>query len=209
MADEKKYLRAILKRARGAMPAGLAAALSAEIQSLVLDADFYRRSRAVVLYSPIGNEVSTEAILNDALAAGRAVFYPRLDFPARALSLRRVRARSDLKPGALGIPQPQSTVETADPAELDGCLVMAPGVAFSTAGARIGRGGGHYDRLLAEMSAQAISVGLAYSFQLLDRIPESGWDRRLNFVVTESAVYPALDASGRGGGLRAQGGNPR
>ena len=44
------------------------------------------------------------------------------------------------------------------------------------------------------IAPHAIKVGLAYSFQLLDRLPQAGWDRRLNFVVTESAIYPAPDA---------------
>ena len=184
MAEEKKYLRAILKETRESLTPSCAAAFSARVQSAFLDADFYRQSQALILYAAIANEVSTDAILSDALAADRAIFYPRLDRTRNALSLCKVTSRS----------------------------ALVPGLAFSVQGERMGRGGGHYDRLiaeLAEVSPQAVTVGLAYSFQLLDHIPQSGWDRRLNFVVTESAIYPAPDAIWRESGVRTQGGIPR
>jgi 5-formyltetrahydrofolate cyclo-ligase len=210
LADEKKYLRAILKETRESMAASLAASFSARVRSVFLHTDFYRQAQAIVLYSALANEVSTDLILDDALAAGRAVFYPRLDRARNSLALCKVESRSDLAPGAYGIFEPGTAA--IDIASLPTSVVMVPGIAFTMDGERIGRGGGHYDRLLAEVAEiapHAISVGLAYSFQLLDHIPQSGVDRRLNFVVTESAIYPAPDAIWRESGVRTQGGNPR
>ncbi len=210
MADEKKYLRAILKDTRDSMTAKLAAALSARVQAAFLGADFYRDSRAIVLYSALRNEVSTQQILDESLAAGRAIFYPRLDRASRTLALCKVESRSDLVPGAYGILEPEAP--SVDFASIPPCVVVVPGVAFTREGERIGRGGGHYDRMLAELSkvaAHAIRVGLAYSFQLLDRVPQSEFDQRLNFVVTESAIYPAPDVIWRESGVRSQGGIPR
>ena len=215
MADEKKSLRAILKEARESLTPSFAAALSARVQSVFLRADFYREAQAIVLYSALGNEASTDTILSDALAAGRsaalaaarAIFYPRLDRARDALSLCKIEGRADLAPGAYGILEPETPA--IDTASLPPCVVVVPGLGFTARGERIGRGGGHYDRLLAELPPHAITVGLAYSFQLLDHLPQSGWDRRLNFVVTESAIYPAPDAIWRESGIRAQGGIPR
>src|SRR5690349_5614853 len=206
VADQKSYLRAILKRTCESLAPDLAAALSATIQSSILGADFYRRAAALVLYSPIGNEVSTDAIFDDALRAGRVVYYPRVS--GDALALIRVRGRAELKPGAFGILEPSSN-PAIDPAALHDALVVVPGLGFTPRGERLGRGGGHYDRLLSELSAQAITVGLAYSFQMLDCVPQAERDRRLNFVVTESAIHPA-PAAREHGALRAQqGGIPR
>ncbi len=207
VADEKKYLRAILRETRESLTPGSAAALSALIQARFLGADFYRESHAIILYSALANEVSTNAIFSDALAAGREIFYPRLDRTRNALSLCRVESRSDLAPGAYGILEPVTVA--IDTASLPPCPAVVPGVAFTNHCERIGRGGGHYDRLLAELAPHAITVGLAYSFQLLDHVPQSGWDRQLNFVVTESAIYPAPDTGWRESGIRAQGGIPR
>jgi 5-formyltetrahydrofolate cyclo-ligase len=210
VADEKKYLRAILTGTRESLTASFAKALSSRVQSAFLHSDFYRKSQApaaIVLYSALANEVSADDILSDALAAGRSVFFPRLDRARDVLSLCKVESRSDLAPGAYGILEPQTPA--IDIRSLPPCVMVVPGVAFTILGERMGRGGGHYDRLLAEIPPHAITVGLAYSFQLLDNVPQSGCDRRLNFVVTESAIYPAPDTVWRESGIRAQGGNPR
>jgi 5-formyltetrahydrofolate cyclo-ligase len=82
-------------------------------------------------------------------------------------------------------------------------------VAFSLAGQRLGRGGGYYDRLLAGVGPQAITAGLAYSFQVLDRLPESPDDRRLDLIVTESALYVAGDAPQPAAMRMDQGGVPK
>jgi 5-formyltetrahydrofolate cyclo-ligase len=210
LADEKKYLRAILKETREAMTASLGAQASLRVQSALLGAGFYRHARAIVLYSALGNEVSTDLIFDDAVAAGHAIFYPRLNRATATLELCQVASRSDLAPGAYGILEPGTP--SIDNASLPPCLDVVPGLAFTRQGERIGRGGGHYDRLLAELSQvapHAIKVGLAYSFQLLDRLPQAAWDRRLSFVVTESAIYPAPDQVWRESGFRSEGGNPR
>jgi len=207
LADEKKYLRAILKEARESITASFHAQASLRVQSAFLGADFYRASSAIVLYAALDNEVSTDLIFDDALASGRMVFYPRLDRATDTLSLCHVESRSDLRPGAYGILEPATlSIETASIAP---CVVVVPGLLFTRDGERIGRGAGHYDRLIAGLPRHAITVGLAYSFQLLDHLPQSAWDRRLNFVVIESAIYPAPDSVRRESGLREEGGNPR
>jgi 5-formyltetrahydrofolate cyclo-ligase len=138
VADEKKYLRAILKETRDSITAKLAADLSARVQSAFLDADFYREARAIVLYSAIANEVSTEQISDDAVRTGRAIFYPRLDPACQTLTICEVKSRSDLRPGAYGILEPEAP--SIDIATLSPCVVVVPGVAFTVDGERIGRG---------------------------------------------------------------------
>ena len=209
MADEKKQLRALMRETRDALSAERVASLSDQIQRNLIESAIFANARTIALYSPIGNEVATGLILDRALASQRAILFPRFDSAAGSLILARVTASEELVAGAFGILQPALIAPIVDPSSLDNCLVIVPGLAFSHAGERIGRGGGHYDRLLDVLSPQAISVGLAYSFQLLDHLPLAEWDRRLNFVVTESAIYRAPDESWRESGTRIQGGNPR
>jgi 5-formyltetrahydrofolate cyclo-ligase len=194
VADEKKNLRAIMSACREALPGERAAASSEIVERRLIASEFYRAASAAVLYSPIGNEVSTGRILADALASGRAVFYPRVDASTGAIVARRIRDRSELARGAYGILEPPESAEPLDSKKFANIVVCVPGLAFGLEGQRLGRGGGHYDRFIGHLAGEAISVGLAYSFQLLDRIPETGLDRRLNFIVTESAVHRACEA---------------
>jgi 5-formyltetrahydrofolate cyclo-ligase len=194
VADEKKNLRAIMIASRDALSGERAVAWSENIERRVLASKFYTGASAVVLYQDHRNEVSTDGIFDGALASGRAVFYPRIDTATNMIVERRVRDRAELARGAHGILEPPATAEALDSKTFAKVLVCVPGVAFGAEGQRLGRGGGHYDRFIGQLGGEAISVGLAYSFQLLDRIPESGLDRRLNFIVTESAVHRACEA---------------
>jgi len=164
--------------------------LSRSIQNHVLSFEPYRAARAVVLYASKDNEVLTDSILADALGAGRAVYYPRLDRAREQLRLVQVLDASDLRPGAFGICEP-SARDALDLNDLGDAVVCVPGLGFSPSGQRLGRGGGHYDRLIAQMGPAVVTVGLAYSFQLLERMPQRPHDQRLDFVITESAVHAA------------------
>lgn len=198
MADEKKYLRQILTESRTRLLSARATALSKQVQERLLESDFYRRSRCVVLYAEKDNEVATEQIFADALASGRRVLFPRMT-PEFGLSLVRVCSRDELRLGTFGLLEPTGS-EIVPPAKLGRALICVPGVAFSLEGQRLGRGGGYYDRLLAETGSQAVTAGLAYSFQVLDRLPESPDDRRLQLIVTESGVYAAGASTRPAGG---------
>ena len=127
--------------------------------------------------------------------AGRRARHRRgVETPDGAIIARRVRDRGELVRGAYGILEPPASAEVLDSKTFAKILVCVPGVAFGLEGQRLGRGGGHYDRFIGQLGGEAITVGLAYSFQLLDRIPETGTDRRLNFIVTESAIHRACEA---------------
>jgi 5-formyltetrahydrofolate cyclo-ligase len=194
VADEKKNLRAIMIACRDALPGERASSSSLIVEQLLLASELYRDATAVVIYAALGNEVSTDRILADALQSGRAVFYPRVDVVTGTIVARRVRDCSELVCGAYGILEPYDSLEPLESKKFAKVLVCVPGVAFGLEGQRLGRGGGHYDRFIGQLGREAISVGLAYSFQLLDRIPESGLDRRLNYIATESAVHRACEA---------------
>ncbi len=196
-----------MKRARESAAAQVCAARSEQVQARLLGSAVYRESATLVLYSSVGNEVATDAIFDHAIGSGRTVLYPRMhESGGERLTLHRIRARWELVSGAYGIPEPSRDAPECRASDLPACLVLVPGVAFSPDCSRLGRGGGHYDRLIARLGPQAITVGLAYSFQLLDRIMEDEWDQRLNFIITESAIY---SAQGQWPEARQQGGNPR
>jgi 5-formyltetrahydrofolate cyclo-ligase len=208
MADEKKYFREVLKESRATLSHERAEALSAKVQARLLESDFYRTVPSVVLYCARDNEVQTDRIFADAVHGGRRVYFPRLDLKHRIMHLVRVMDARELVPGAFEIPEPSGS-EVATPVELGSALICVPGVAFSPSGQRLGRGGGYYDRLIAQAGTQAVTAGLAYSFQLLDALPESGSDRRLQFVITESTVYAVRDAALARARRSDQGGLPR
>ena len=60
---------------------------------------------------------------------------------------------------------------------------IVPGLAFTRDGRRVGYGGGWYDRLLALASKDALVLGVAYPFQIVDDLPVEAHDRQLADIV--------------------------
>lgn len=64
-------------------------------------------------------------------------------------------------------------------------LVLVPGIAFTRAGVRVGRGAGFFDRFLAHRTASAIKIGIAFSFQIMESLPVEPHDVKLDIVVSD------------------------
>ena len=71
--------------------------------------------------------------------------------------------------------------------------VLVPGVAFSRDGHRVGMGKGFFDRFLEKKKDRFTAIGLAYDFQLVDKIQPNPWDQPMDRIFTESEeiVVPA------------------
>jgi 5-formyltetrahydrofolate cyclo-ligase len=67
-------------------------------------------------------------------------------------------------------------------------VILVPGVAFTRAGQRLGRGGGYYDRLLSALPAKAVRLGVCFELQIVDELPSEPHDMRVDGVVTEREV---------------------
>ena len=66
-------------------------------------------------------------------------------------------------------------------------ILLVPLVAFDKKLNRIGYGGGFYDRYLKRLKKikKIITIGLAYSFQEVKKIPINDYDIKLDFIITE------------------------
>ncbi len=67
-------------------------------------------------------------------------------------------------------------------------VLFCPLVGFSSSGARLGLGAGHYDRWLSDNPPQ-LAIGLAWDCQLVDDLPTEPHDRPLNAVITPTRLY--------------------
>jgi 5-formyltetrahydrofolate cyclo-ligase len=90
----------------------------------------------------------------------------------------------ELPRGPFGIRTP--TGEARENERIDAVLV--PGVAFDHEGGRLGRGGGYYDRLLAQMG-DTLTIGTAFECQLESELPRETHDRAVRFIATEKGVF--------------------
>jgi 5-formyltetrahydrofolate cyclo-ligase len=138
----------------------------------------------VLLYvTAFPEEVATGPLLDQALARGKRLLCPRVDRAERRLRLFQVGdPRRDLIPGTLGIPEPRFDCPEAEPSDVDWALV--PGLAFDTKGYRVGRGAGHYDRLLPTLRPGAPRWALILDCQWVEDLPVEPHDVPLDGVVS-------------------------
>lgn len=128
-------------------------------------------------------ETGTEKILECLWSTGISVALPRVT--GEHMEFFRVRSREDLEEGAFHILEPKSSCEQVSWSD---ALVLVPGLAFSKKGARLGKGGGFYDKFL-EKEPEHRTAALAYEFQLCEDIPMNEYDRSVDLVITEAGIY--------------------
>ena len=89
-----------------------------------------------------------------------------------------------LKINKYGIPEPE-TKEIVYPD-----VLLIPLVAFDKKLNRLGYGGGYYDRLIKKFSKskKIIKIGLALSFQKIDKVPTNVHDQKLDYIVTNKYI---------------------
>lgn len=187
MPHAKHRLRQTLISKRTTMDPRQAQRLSAAVQQRVLALPALAEADEVLAYMPVKNEVDTRKLLEFFWTRGARVLLPRCR-PGRPgeMDLACATCFDELAPGSYGIAEPDPD---ACPALDDFApkAALVPGVAFDENGARIGFGGGYYDRLLADQRlARCLKIGLAYDFQVVEEIELDEWDVRMDVVLTEN-----------------------
>jgi 5-formyltetrahydrofolate cyclo-ligase len=118
--------------------------------------------------------------------AGHTIALPRFagrDSPMDFARFSDPYADSDLDVGPFGMLQPAAEAETITPD-----ILFVPLIGFTPALDRLGQGGGHYDRWLAE-HRPLLTVGLAWDVQACDALPTEPHDQRLDAVITPTRMY--------------------
>jgi 5-formyltetrahydrofolate cyclo-ligase len=188
----KAALRGAIRLARDGLTAAERAVASAAAEERLWRLPVFRTTRTVALYAAHRGEVDLTGLVDRCRDQGVRTAFPRVT--GDDLELVATVAGSAHVPGYLGIREP-----TGPPIDLDEVdVVVLPGVAFDPNGGRLGQGGGHYDRLLADLPARAVRVGVGFACQLVPNVPREAHDAPLDVVVTDRGTY-RTDAREPGG----------
>lgn len=185
MDGTKRAIRQEMRRRRRALAHAECRAADDAVAALCAALPEFRAAPVVLAYVATDNEVPTDALQRAARAAGKRVYLPRLENDT-AMIFAEYRPEAGLSNGPHGIPQPLGDpIEVAD---LVAAIAFVPLLAWHESGARVGRGGGHYDRAWAGAVRPACLVGLGYDFQRCPSLPQDPWDLRLDYVVSDTGV---------------------
>jgi 5-formyltetrahydrofolate cyclo-ligase len=188
--EAKAALRRDIERRLAGMSPAAAAVASGAIVAKVRKLESFRTARRVMLYVPMRTEVDVGPLAVETLAAGGEVCLPAFDVASRtmwAVGLEGPWSPEAWPQGRLGVRIARGE-RVVDAASID--LVIVPGVAFDHAGHRLGRGMGFYDRFLRDTGLEAVSIGVAFEEQLVERVPCEAGDVPLRGVITNERCLP-------------------
>ncbi|MDF7824561.1 5-formyltetrahydrofolate cyclo-ligase [Pontiellaceae bacterium B12227] len=182
----KKQLRQEISEKRRALDSRWVEEANAEIIDRFQSLEVFQSSGIVALYKAIGGEVSLEPLFSNCWERGQRTCIPVFNEATRLYEMAEIEKSTPFRRGHYGIEEPMAP-RLLNMEQID--LIAVPGVGFDAAGNRLGRGGGYYDRILAELSG--ISVGIAFNFQIYPAIPHEMHDKPVDFVVTETKFLKA------------------
>ena len=196
--DKTEVRRAVIRR-RNAIDLDVRAAKSAAVCARLvelLECSNSGAPRTVAVYAAMGSEVDPSAFAAAARARSWRVAYPCVLSAADAaacgqrMCMRAVNADDTDAAPFVAHPTRAFAAEDLDshrfpiaPAKaLD--LIVVPLVAFDRAGARLGYGGGCYDRYLPMLSPACQIIGIAFDEQRVDHVPTDAHDLPLPHIIS-------------------------
>ena len=184
LAGQKAALRRRILTARRAMSAEQREAAGRRLRDALLGLPELQMAGTVAAYVSVGTEPSTQGLIFALWKRGTYVLLPVL-LPDGDLDWASFEGPDSLVPGPRGLLQPSeprrgvTAITSAD-------LVIVPALAVDSAGQRLGRGGGSYDRALARVGTEVLSIALLYDEEMASRVPAGGHDQRVRAVARPS-----------------------
>lgn len=196
--DKAELRRAVIAR-RNAIDLDVRTAKSAVVCARLVElmkSSGAAGQRTVAVYAAMGSEVDPAAFAAIAAARGWRVAYPCMlpasDAAARGqrMCMRAVSAGEASEAPFIAHPTRAFAATDVDsdhfpivPAKaLD--TIIVPLVAFDRTGARLGYGGGCYDRYLPMLSPACQIIGIAFDEQRVDHVPTDAHDLPLPNIVS-------------------------
>ncbi|MCX7697881.1 MAG: 5-formyltetrahydrofolate cyclo-ligase [Candidatus Goldbacteria bacterium] len=138
----------------------------------------------IIIYNSFKNEVKTEKIIDFLLNKGFEIYNPciidKKIIPCKFFSHKK------LSIGPYKIMEPVKKYKLKTMKNV--IAVIVPGIVFDKNGNRIGFGKGYFDRFLCKINKNILKIALAYSFQVLKKIPYTKKDVKMDIIITEKEI---------------------
>jgi len=174
------------------LPSEDRAKASSEILALLTCSATWRGARFALLFHPLRSEPDLSPLFRGET--------PMLALPRvteSGLVLHTYSGHDSLRRSPYGMLEPDPEICPRVPADqID--LAIVPGLAFDPeSGIRLGRGGGYYDRLLADENFSAVTIGVGFEFQVQTGLAAEAHDQAVGHVLSETGLRPTRAASAR------------
>ncbi len=148
------------------------------------------RELTIMSYMSFGQEFPTAGLNRSILEKGWRLVLPYTD---RNFNITACVTSSleNLRRSSMGILEPDPAISLQITAS-DADLILLPGIAFDRTGMRLGFGKGCYDRFLVTSGEKKpLTAALAWSFQIVKKVPCGKQDLACDYLFTEKELIPA------------------
>jgi 5-formyltetrahydrofolate cyclo-ligase len=177
----KIALRDQIRTARNRLSVAEIGSLARDLAAVVSARPEVRRAATVAAYVSIGAEPGTGVLLETLATQGKRVILPAL-LPDLDLEWGTWHGPTSLAPARFGLLEPVDRLGVDAVATAD--VVLVPGLAVSRSGARLGQGGGSYDRALGRVPVGTPVACLLYDGEVGVDVPTGAHDRPVTAAAT-------------------------
>ena len=134
-------------------------------------------------YFPINYEIDCLKILKNLEKSGYKISLP-ITRKEYKMDFFEWSSNQPLSISKIGIPEPFSKKKVYPD------ILLVPMLAFDKQKFRLGYGGGYYDRYIQKIKKikKILTIGMAFSFQEVKKLPISQYDKKLDFIFTENYI---------------------
>ena len=191
---DKESLRREFLSQRRALSSKEVTQRSSRVLDQLLRASFWKKGLKVGLYYPFQGEVDVKPLLS---ISQIEPYLPRSREDIFEYCPWHTHDEDDetLVPGSWNedILEPSEHAKAVALDFLD--VIVVPGIVFDHRGHRLGFGQGWYDRILKNFDG--VAVGLAYDFQVIEKLPDQPHDQACDWIVSESALFKGTSRRSR------------
>ncbi len=136
-------------------------------------------------FMPMRSEINPLPLMRKLAAGGAQLALPVIQGRGKPLLMRAWSFGAPLEARQWGIKEPLNDAPVVDPD-----VLLVPLACFDRSGHRIGYGAGYFDKTIRVLRTKkkVAAVGLAFAAQEINRVPATGFDERLDLVLTEREV---------------------
>ncbi|MGV8982553.1 5-formyltetrahydrofolate cyclo-ligase [Clostridium sp.] len=184
----KDNLRKDMLLQRKSMHMENVSAFSNKIVETIIELPEFISSKSIMLYLSFKSEVNTYDLAKWCLDNGKKIIVPYCIKETKEIIPFEIHnLTTDLAKSSFGIMEPKyDLLKPFNIEDID--FIIVPGVVFDEHCNRIGFGAGYYDRFLPKKLKTTPTIGIAYDYQVVSKIPTGIYDVPLDFIITEKRI---------------------
>jgi 5-formyltetrahydrofolate cyclo-ligase len=146
----------------------------------------FQDAEVIMIFLSLAQEVDTTVAIKEAWHLEKTIVVPRVSWNPRCMIPVEIHS---LEKGLHTEPSGLKTPDSDVPVPIENIdLIITPGLGFDRTGNRLGRGGAFYDRFFAIENLRAIKCGFGFAEQVIESVPVTDHDRKVDFLVTDEGI---------------------